>query len=65
MKRPNDEAAWEEATTACGEMIKDLDGKLKAGPDWEIVVSNEVGEMIYRLRVSAEVFRNSSTKSPL
>ena len=34
MDLPNDEAAWEEATTACGEMIKELDGKLKAGPEW-------------------------------
>ena len=29
---PHDEAAWEEATSTCGETIKELDGKLKAGP---------------------------------
>ena len=29
---PDDEAAWEEATSPCGETIKELDGKLKAGP---------------------------------
>jgi hypothetical protein len=33
MELPNDEAAWEEATTTCGEMIKELDGKLKTGPE--------------------------------
>jgi hypothetical protein len=25
----NDRAAWEEATVACGEILKDIDGKLK------------------------------------
>jgi hypothetical protein len=56
MELPNDEAAWEEATTACGEMIKELDGKLKAGPDWQMVVTNDAGRKIYRLQFSAEVY---------
>jgi hypothetical protein len=32
MELPNDEAAWEEATTTCGEMINELDGKPKSRP---------------------------------
>jgi hypothetical protein len=56
MELPNDEAAWEEATTTCGEMIKELDGKLKAGPDWVMVVTNDAGHKLYRLRFSAEVY---------
>jgi hypothetical protein len=55
MLLPDDEAAWEEATTTCGEMIKELDGKLKAGPEWQMVVTNEAGDKLYRLRFSAEV----------
>jgi uncharacterized protein DUF6894 len=56
MELQNDEAAWEEATTTCGEMIKELDGKLKAGPDWEMVVTNDAGHKLYLLRFSAEVY---------
>ena len=56
MDLPNDEAAWEEATTTCGEMIKELDGKLKAGPEWRMVVTNDAGDKLYRLRFSAEVY---------
>jgi hypothetical protein len=39
----DDEVAWEEATKACGEMIKELDGKLKAGPEWRMEVKRESG----------------------
>jgi hypothetical protein len=53
---PDDEAAWEEATTACGEMIRDLDGDLKAGPEWRMEVTNESGAVVYRLRFSAEAY---------
>jgi hypothetical protein len=56
MDLPNDEAAWEEATTACGEMIKELDGELKAGPEWRMEVTDETGAIVYRLRFSAEAY---------
>ena len=32
----DDEAAWIETTTACAEMLRDLDGALKAGPEWRM-----------------------------
>jgi hypothetical protein len=53
---PDDEGAWREATTACGEMIRDLDGDLKAGPEWRMEVKRESGEVVYRLRFSAEAY---------
>jgi hypothetical protein len=56
MELPDDAAAWEEATTTCGEMIKELDGKLKAGPEWRMEVTNDAGRKLYRLRFSAEVY---------
>jgi hypothetical protein len=56
MELADDEAAWEEATAACGEMIKELDGKLKAGPEWRMEVTNESGAVVYRLRFSAEAY---------
>ena len=56
MELPDDAAAWEEATTTCGEMIKELDGKLKAGPEWRMEVTRESGAVLYRLRFSAEAY---------
>ena len=56
MELPDDEAAWEEATTSCGEMIKELDGKLKAGPEWRMEVTDGSGAIVYRLRFSAESY---------
>ena len=52
----DDDAAWVEATTACGEMLRDLDGALKAGPEWRMEVLRESGEVVYRLTFSAEAF---------
>jgi uncharacterized protein DUF6894 len=56
LELPDDEAAWREATTSCGEMIRDLDGDLKAGPEWRMEVKRESGEVVYRLRFSAEAY---------
>jgi hypothetical protein len=64
MDLPNDEAAWEEATTACGEMIKELDGKLKAGPEWRMEVTDASGGVVYRLRFSAEAYERSEVRPP-
>jgi len=35
---PDAHAAWIEATVACGEIIRDLDGQLKPGETWKMVV---------------------------
>lgn len=56
----DDEAAWIEATKACGEMLRDLDGDLKAGPEWRMEVKRETGEVLYRLRFSAEAYDEQS-----
>jgi hypothetical protein len=53
---PDDRAAWVEATTACGEMLRDLNGDLRAGPEWRMEVIRETGEIVYRLTFSAEAF---------
>ncbi|MFL6818365.1 MAG: DUF6894 family protein [Bradyrhizobium sp.] len=58
---PDDEAAWAEATTACGEMLRDLDGALKAGPEWRMEVLRESGEILYRLTFSAQSFEGDAT----
>jgi len=50
------QAAWEEATMACGEMIRTIDGYLQPGDGWQMEVTDEVGKLIYRLRFIAESF---------
>ena len=48
----NDKAA------ACGEMLRDLNGALKVGPEWRMEVTRESGEMVYRLIFFAEAFNS-------
>jgi hypothetical protein len=50
------QAAWEEATMACGEMIRTIDGHLQPGEAWQMEVTDEAGKLIYRLRFIAESF---------
>jgi hypothetical protein len=47
-------AAWEEATRTAGEMIKDVDGRLRPGHDWKLEVEDEFRNLIWVLRVAAE-----------
>ena len=47
------DAAWEEATTACGEMIKDIDGDLQTGTDWKIEIQDEFRNTMRSITVSA------------
>lgn len=53
---PDAHAAWEEATTACGEMIRDLDGALQAGPEWRMEVADESQKLLFRFSFRAEAF---------
>jgi hypothetical protein len=56
LELPDNEAAWIEATTACGEIIRDLDGDLRIGAEWRMEVTNETGDVLYRLRFFAEAY---------
>jgi hypothetical protein len=42
---PDARAAWIEATTACGEIIRDLDAQLKPGDAWKMVVRDAEGDL--------------------
>jgi hypothetical protein len=50
------QAAFEEATMACGEMIRTIDGHLQPGNGWRMEVTDEAGKLIYRLLFMAESF---------
>ena len=54
---PSDAAAWAEAVRCCGEILKDVDGKLKPNVEWRMDVNNEDDELIYSLRLIPEAYR--------
>jgi hypothetical protein len=45
----NDGAAWVEATMACGELLRDLNGQLMPGDRWTMQVKDENGNDLYLL----------------
>ncbi|MCK1394998.1 hypothetical protein [Bradyrhizobium sp. 1] len=49
LELPDRDAAWVEATTACGELLRDLDGKLKPGDQWCMKVRDASATDIYLL----------------
>jgi hypothetical protein len=51
---PDKHAAWREATVTAGQILQDLDGKLRPGHDWSLEVTDEFGNRLFRLHISAE-----------
>ena len=49
-----EDTAFAEATAACGQMIHDLDGSLRAPTDWRMEVVNAQGTALFRLFFRAE-----------
>ncbi|WP_430640669.1 DUF6894 family protein [Bradyrhizobium brasilense] len=47
-------AAWKEATVMAGQMLQDVDGQLKPGRDWEMEVTDEFSQPLFRLVISAQ-----------
>jgi hypothetical protein len=45
----NSDAAWVEATIACGELLRDLKGRLKPGDHWSMEVKDNSGAVLYLL----------------
>ena len=53
---PNALAAWEEATTIAGQLIRDLDGKLEPGQKLSIAVTDEAAKLLYAIRIETESY---------
>jgi hypothetical protein len=47
-------AAWQEASTSAGEIIREMDGKIEPGCHWQMEVSDHSGQPIYRFTFTAE-----------
>jgi hypothetical protein len=50
----DNDAAWEEATTACGEKLREMDGRLRPGGGWQMDVTDANGKAIFALRFTTE-----------
>jgi len=53
----NDAEAWAQATTACGEMMRDLNGALKRGPEWRMEVTDEADWHLFTVHFGGGVSR--------
>lgn len=47
-------AAWDEAISTCGQMIHDVDGAMRADTIWQMEVTDEAGNSLFRLFFRAE-----------
>ena len=47
---PDRDAAWSEAVRCCGEMLKDVDGRLERNAEWRMDVTDEDGQAVFTLR---------------
>jgi hypothetical protein len=48
--------AWQEATRAAGEILKDMDGSLEPHREWRMDVTDEDGNTLFSLRVIPETY---------
>ncbi len=53
---PDTHAAWIEATAACGEILRDLNGALRPGSVWRMMVRDENGTDIFELEFRTRAF---------
>lgn len=50
----DNDAAWEEATTACGEKLREIDGALGPGDGWNMEVTDAGGKAIFALKFTTK-----------
>jgi hypothetical protein len=53
----DDHAAWEEATVACAEILKDMDGQLMKSGEWRMEVFDAFRKPLYTLRLIPEAHK--------
>jgi hypothetical protein len=50
---PDEDAAWSEAVTLCGALLRDVDGKLDNDTNWSLQVHDSSGGVIIEIGVRA------------
>jgi hypothetical protein len=51
---PDKIAAWREATTMAGQILQDMDGRLRPGQTWRLEVTDEFANPLLAIQVHAE-----------
>ena len=51
---PNIQEAWAQATKSASELLKDLDGSLKAGTVWSVEIQDDAQRRLRTLLISAK-----------
>jgi hypothetical protein len=59
-ERPDNHAAWKEATVTAGHILQGLDGKLAPGRDWRMEVTDEAQNTLYVLHIHAKKPKSAS-----
>jgi hypothetical protein len=54
-ERPDDEAAWRQATLTAGELFKDIDGQFRPDQECSLEVTDERRKPIYLIHISARM----------
>ncbi|MGM4893105.1 DUF6894 family protein [Tardiphaga sp. 709] len=49
----SDEAAWEEATMTCSELMKGFNGGFRPGDEWRLEVLDASEQPLYSVRISS------------
>ena len=51
---PDKHAAWKEATVMAGQILQDMDGKLKPGQWWQMEVTDEFLNRLFAIHIHAK-----------
>jgi hypothetical protein len=52
----DDDAAWDEATAVCSEMMGETFKELRRSPEWRLDVADDTGTVRHVFRVTTETF---------
>jgi hypothetical protein len=53
---PDDDAAWQEVSAVCADLIRDIIPSLTAGCEYRLEVADQIGTVLCVLRLTAESF---------
>jgi hypothetical protein len=51
---PDKHAAWKEGTVIAGQILQDIDGKLRPGHEWKMEITDEFRNPLFLLHISAQ-----------
>jgi hypothetical protein len=53
----DDDAAWEELTRICGDLVGSISRKLKQNDEWQMELLDEYKKPVFRIRLVAETLK--------